>query len=143
MKHKAVKVQIPGSTANLGPGFDTLGMALTVYAHIEMRLAEQTVIELYGDEMDGVPTDETNLVYQTAQSVFKAAGVGSHPLHITIRSDIPMARGLGSSAAAIVGSLAAANALLAEPLSGDHLFQMAVQLEQHPDNVGASMFGGI
>ncbi|MBB3131838.1 homoserine kinase [Paenibacillus rhizosphaerae] len=138
-----VRVKIPASTANLGPGFDTLGMALSLYAWIEMKEAEQTVFHLYGDEMQGIPRDKSNLLYQVAQQVFERAGVHVPELEISMYSDIPLTRGLGSSATAIVGALAAANALIGSPLSKADLFDMATGIEDHPDNVGASLYGGI
>lgn len=138
-----VVVRIPASTANLGPGFDSLGMALSMYAWIDLAPAERTVVTLYGDQLDGVSRDKSNLIYEVAQSVFARAGVELPELAIGIRSDIPLTRGLGSSASAIVGALVAANALIGEPLSRDELFQMATALERHPDNVGASIYGGI
>jgi homoserine kinase len=133
----------PASTANLGPGFDSLGMALSLYTWIDLRQAETTTVTLLGDGLQGVPADKTNLVYRAAQLVFREAGAGDPELDIRIRSDIPSTRGLGSSAAAIVGALCAANALLGEPLSRDELFQLALRMERHPDNVGACLFGGI
>lgn len=138
-----VYVKVPASTANLGPGFDALGMALGLYAWIEMGIADNTEIRLYGDQMEGVPTDKTNLVYKVAQQVFEKAGVSHSELHIAMYSDIPLTRGLGSSASAIVGALVAANALIGGKLTQDELFQMASALEKHPDNVGASLFGGL
>ncbi|MCZ8519069.1 MULTISPECIES: homoserine kinase [Paenibacillus] len=138
-----VRVRVPASTANLGPGFDTLGMALNLYAWIDIALAERTSIRLIGEGMPGVPTDKNNLIYKVAQSVFKRAGVSHPELEIAMYSDIPLTRGLGSSASAIVGALAGANALIGSPLSDDELFQMATELEAHPDNVGASLFGGV
>ncbi|ULL17837.1 homoserine kinase [Paenibacillus sp. H1-7] len=138
-----VRVKVPASTANLGPGFDTLGMALDLYAWIEMSLAEETRIHLIGDQMNGIPTDKSNLIYKVAQMVFEKAGVHHPELEISMYSDIPLTRGLGSSASAIVGALAAANALIGCPLSDDALFQMATALEHHPDNVGAALFGGL
>lgn len=138
-----VRVKIPASTANLGPGFDTLGMALSLYAWIEMKEAEQTVFHLYGDEMQGIPRNKSNLLYQVAQQVFERAGVQVPELEISMYSDIPLTRGLGSSATAIVGALAAANALIGSPLSKAELFDMATGIEDHPDNVGASLYGGI
>ncbi|ANE47183.1 serine kinase [Paenibacillus swuensis] len=143
MNRAKVRVKVPASTANLGPGFDTLGMALNVYAWIEMAVAERTVIRLYGEQMDGVPTDKTNLIYKVAQQVFRAAGETYPELEISMYSDIPLTRGMGSSASAIVGALTAANALIGNKLSTNHLFRMATELEDHPDNVGASLFGGI
>jgi homoserine kinase len=141
-KQKAV-VKVPASTANLGPGFDALGMALNLYAWIEMGIAEKTTIHLIGDHMKGVPTDKSNLIYEVAQKVFEKAGVSYPELEISMYSDIPLARGLGSSASAIVGALAGANALIGNKLSADELFQIATSIEKHPDNVGASLFGGI
>lgn len=139
---RIARAVVPASTANLGPGFDSLGMALPLYGGVAMRPAERTVIRLYGGELSGIPTDKTNLVYEVAQSVFRKAGVELPELEIGIESEIPLTRGLGSSAAAIVGALVAANGLIGEPLSVDDLFQMATALERHPDNVGAALFGG-
>jgi homoserine kinase len=140
--HK-VRVKVPASTANLGPGFDSLGMALNLYAWIDMALSEKTTIHLIGDQMNGVPTDKSNLTYKVAQMVFEQAGVSHPELDIAMYSDIPLTRGLGSSASAIVGALAGANALIGNKLTQDELFQIATRLEKHPDNVGASLFGGI
>lgn len=137
------RVKVPASTANLGPGFDTLGMALSLYAWIEMEEAEETVFHLYGDEMAGLPRDKSNLLYKVAQMVFAEAGVSVPELSISMYSEIPLTRGLGSSASAIVGALAAANAMIGSPLDGAKLFDMATAIEKHPDNVGASLFGGI
>jgi len=138
-----VVVQVPASTANLGPGFDSLGMALSLYAWVSLAASDETRITLVGDNLDGVPLDKTNLIYEVAQRVFRKAGAELPELEIGIRSDIPLTRGLGSSASAIVGALVAANALVGNALSEDELFQMATELEKHPDNVGASLFGGI
>ncbi|MGN8772232.1 homoserine kinase [Paenibacillus barengoltzii] len=143
IRREGVRVKVPASTANLGPGFDTLGMALNLYAWIEMKPATSTVITLHGGNLEGLPTDKSNLVYQVAQSVFAEAGVALPELEISMKSDIPLTRGLGSSASAIVGALFAANLLIGEPLSKAKLFDMATALEKHPDNVGASLYGGI
>ncbi|CAM4130249.1 homoserine kinase [Paenibacillus alkaliterrae] len=143
MNNRKVIVKIPASTANLGPGFDSLGMALSLYAWIELNVSDRTEFQLHGDQMNGLPRDKTNLIYKVAQLVFKEAGVNVPELSISIYSEIPLTRGLGSSASAIVGALVAANALIGSPLTDDKLFQMATELEGHPDNVGASLFGGI
>ncbi|WNS43605.1 homoserine kinase [Paenibacillus sp. MMS20-IR301] len=137
------RVKVPASTANLGPGFDTLGMALPLYAWIEMEESAETVFHLYGDEMADLPRDKSNLLYRVAQMVFEEAGVQVPELSISMYSDIPLTRGLGSSASAIIGALAAANAMIGSPLDDAKLFDMATALEKHPDNVGASLFGGI
>lgn len=138
-----VCVKVPASTANLGPGFDCLGMALNLYTWIEMSFADETTIHLYGDHVQGVPRDKSNLIYEVAQQVFAKAGMPMRELEISMFSEIPLARGLGSSASAIVGALFAANRLIGEPLTKQQLFDMAVSIERHPDNVGASIFGGI
>lgn len=140
---RRARVKVPGSTANLGPGFDTLGMALSLYARIEMAEAERTDFRLYGDEMNNVARDKSNLIYKVAQMVFDEAGVAIPELEISMHSEIPLTRGLGSSASAIIGGMVAANALIGSPLDQDKIFDMATALEKHPDNVGASLFGGI
>jgi len=143
IKNGTVVVKIPASTANLGPGFDALGMALSLYSWLELSLAEQTEVELYGDNLAGLPRDSSNLVYKIAQKVFAKAGLAEQPLKISMYSDAPLTRGLGSSASAIVGALVAANEMIGNVFSQDELFRMATELEGHPDNVGASLFGGI
>ncbi|MEC0093132.1 homoserine kinase [Paenibacillus macquariensis] len=143
IRSQGVCVKVPASTANLGPGFDTLGMALSLYSWIGMKESEHTQFHLYGDQMNGLTADKTNLVYQVAQLVFDEAGVSLPEIEISMYSDIPLTRGLGSSASAIIGGMVAANALIGSPLSKDKLFDMASRLEGHPDNVGASLFGGI
>jgi homoserine kinase len=118
-------------------------MALSLYAWLEMKPAEQTTFHLHGDHLTGLPTDKSNLIYEVAQMVFNEAGVSVPELEISMYSDIPLTRGLGSSASAIVAALAAANALIGSPLSDAKLLDMATSLEKHPDNVGASLYGGI
>ncbi|HEY0827728.1 MAG TPA: homoserine kinase [Bacilli bacterium] len=143
MSSPQVCVKIPASTANLGPGFDSLGLALNLYAWIEMKFSEETKINLIGEQMAGISNTKSNLVYKVAQQVFNEAGVHHPDLEIFMYSDIPLTRGLGSSASAIIGGMAAANALIGNALTQDKLFQMASRLENHPDNVGASLFGGL
>lgn len=138
-----VVVRVPASTANLGPGFDTIGMALNLYHWIEMSWSDEPIIQCYGEHLDGIALDESNLIYKTAMNVFKMAGIAEKPLQLSMYSEIPLARGLGSSASAIIGGLVAANSLIGQPLKQDQLFQMASSIEEHPDNVGASLFGGI
>ncbi|QGQ95409.1 homoserine kinase [Paenibacillus psychroresistens] len=143
MNQTKVCIKVPASTANLGPGFDCLGMALDIYAWIEMDFALKTKIILHGEQMLGIPLDKSNLIYKVAQMVFAEAGVSHPELEIAMYSEIPLTRGLGSSASAIIGGMVAANALIGNLLSQDKIFLMATQLEKHPDNVGASLFGGI
>ncbi len=145
MKTPMVRVRVPASTANLGPGFDALGMALSLYAWIEMEelpAGEKTHVELIGSELQGLPVDESNLIVKVAYQVYDAANMPRVPLCVRIYSEIPLTRGLGSSASAIVGGMVAANALLGEPLSFDEIFKMSTEREDHPDNVGAALYGG-
>ena len=143
MRETFVRVTIPSSTANLGPGFDTLGMALQLYSVVEMKRSGQTAIVLEGKEMQGVPADKSNLIYRVASDLFQRAGLDVPELYIRASSEAPLTRGLGSSASAIVGALVAANVLAGEPFTREQLFDMATEIEGHPDNVGASLFGGI
>lgn len=137
------QVKVPASAANLGPGFDAIGMAFQLYTTIRMTVSDRPEVVNYGAELEGLPTDESNLVYRIAELLFRRIGREMPPLRIEIKSDIPLARGLGSSAAAIVGGLVGANYLAGEPLSKEEILRVAAELEGHPDNVGAALFGGI
>lgn len=143
-----VRVSVPATSANLGPGFDTLGVALEIRNTVEM---EETGIDDVVIEVDGhgeaLERPENNMVYQAAVKVFEETGYRPHGLHIREEVEIPVARGLGSSAAAIVAGLVAANALVQKmtgrpQLSEERLLQMAVAIEGHPDNVTPAMVGG-
>lgn len=142
-----IKVKVPATSANLGPGFDTLGVALDLYNTIEMAetgIADD-VIEVPGHEEMERP--EHNLVYTAAQALFKHTGYQPYGLLIREHLDIPVARGLGSSAAAIVAGLVAADALVSKMtgrpgLSTDELLGLANNLEGHPDNVTPALVGG-
>lgn len=139
-----VRVQIPATTANMGPGFDTLGMALKLYNIVEM---EQTGIglniDVEGDGVGQIPRDQTNIVYIAAEKLFKAVGYKPKGLRIKIINNIPLARGLGSSASAIIGGLVAANILSGGKLDEQSLLNMAAEIEGHPDNVAPALIGGI
>lgn len=142
-RREGVLVKVPASTANLGPGFDTLGMALSLYLWVSMKPAAKTTVRLHGTELSGIPTDENNLIVKVANRLFREAGVEPVPLEVEVYSEIPLTRGLGSSASAIVGALVAANELIGNPLTRQRLFDIATAIEKHPDNVGASLYGGI
>lgn len=143
-----VRVTVPATSANLGPGFDTLGVALDVRNVIAMEETGilDVVIEIEGHG-EALERPENNLVYQAALKVFERLGYQPHGLLIREEVAIPVARGMGSSAAAIVGGLVAANALVVQMsgrpgLSDDELLRMAVEIEGHPDNVTPAMVGG-
>jgi len=138
-----VRVQVPATTANMGPGFDTLGMALKMYNVIEMEaLGHGLQIEVEGDGADQIPRDNRNIVYIAAARVFKVSGFSPAGLRIKIINNIPLARGLGSSAAAIVGGLVAANIVSGNKLNERELLSIATDLG-HPDNVAPALLGGI
>lgn len=139
-----VRVQVPATAANLGPGFDCLAMALQLYNTVEMaRLGSGLSIEVQGEGAGEIARDETNVVYRAAMRVFKQAGAPPGGLKIKLINNIPVARGLGSSAAAIVGALVAANVLSGNRLSQKELLNLAASLEGHPDNVAPALLGGI
>jgi homoserine kinase len=136
------EVRVPATTANLGPGFDSFGLALSLFLRIRFRLAAATKISFAGEQLSSLPANKGNLIYRSIQHLFKLEGKAVPELELIINSEIPLARGLGSSGSAIVGGLYVANFLLGEPYTREQLFRIAVELEGHSDNVGASMFGG-
>jgi len=139
-----IRVQVPATTANLGPGFDCLGMALKLYNYVEMKqLDNGLVIEIQGDGIDTIPTNEQNIVYMAAQKVFNKVGAQPTGLKIRLTNNIPTCRGLGSSAAAIVGGVLAANILVGNKLGPKELLEIATEMEGHPDNVAPALMGGI
>ena len=142
MENRTVSVRVPATTANLGPGFDCLGMALDWWNDVCMSTASRPAVLIAGDGADTLSASEDNLVYRAARSAFDAAGEEPVPLSISCRNRIPLARGLGSSAAAIVGGLVAANALCRRPLEQQCLLDLAVEMEGHGDNVSPALLGG-
>ena len=140
-----IKVKVPATTANLGPGLDTLGMALSLYLTVEMDFARQgTIIEFIGVGKDALSEHpEQNLVLQAAQLVLDRAGLKNTDLHLTIYNEIPVGKGLGSSASAIVAGIYAANRLIGNPFSNEQLLSWAVQLEGHGDNIVPAAAGGL
>ena len=147
-----VSVKVPATSANLGPGFDCLGLALPIYNEITV---EETVmpgsgieiIILDSDNKDAydvlsIPKDKNNLAYKAIELLYNAIGQSVSDIKITIKTNIPVARGLGSSASVIVGGLVAANELLGKPADSDLLLSIAAEVEGHPDNVTPALFGG-
>jgi homoserine kinase len=141
-----VHTRIPATSANLGPGFDTLGLALSFYDEYEVEVIDSGLEILIHGEGEGVaPTDETNLIYKTMQLVFEAQGKRLPPLRMVCHNNIPHGRGMGSSGAAVAGGVMLAAGLL-EPeikLSEQELLNYATELEGHPDNVAPALFGGL
>ena len=136
-------VRAPASSANLGPGFDSLG--LSVPLHTTLRVTPQDVTEVVplGPELEGTPADESNYVYQAMLLAARRAGRPLPPARVEIETEVPLARGLGSSAAALVAGIVAGNELLGRPLTGETVLDVAAREEGHPDNVAPALFGGI
>ena len=138
---------VPASSANLGPGFDSLGLALSLYDEIQAETTDSGLaIEVTGEGVGQVPDDESHLVVRAIRRGLAAGGVSVSGLNIKCRNVIPHSRGLGSSAAAVVGGLAVANGLIAQsgsqPLTLDQLVQLSSEFEGHPDNASAAVLGG-
>ena len=135
-----LRIRVPATSANLGPGFDAFGIALPLLAEFDVRPARSWSVTLEQDG-EGIPVDEENLFVVGARAAAKAIGQSLAPQHVTQRSRIPLGRGLGSSAAAIVGGIVCANALLGEPLGRRALLRVAAEVEGHADNVAAALYG--
>lgn len=141
---KKVTVTVPASTANLGPGFDCLALALTLRNTVELYEAKQGLeVDVEGEGEDHIALDTTNLIVRAAEAVFAKVGRRPEGLRVHAVNGIPIGSGMGSSSAAIVGGVAAANALVDGRLGRDELLRLAHELEGHPDNVAAALFGGL
>lgn len=142
----SITVTVPATSANLGPGFDCLGVALNLYNHFRFtRLdpsAGSLIITATGDEADRVSRDASNLVYQSFLKLCETAGVDAPPVQIDIQLGVPLARGLGSSATAIAAGLTGANYLLHNAVDYNSVKALAIALEGHPDNIVPALLGG-
>lgn len=146
-----VTVQIPATIANLGCGFDCLGLALPIYNTItieEMVLPgsgiEINLIDELGQEnLENIPRDKNNIVYKAIELLYNYIGQVPNELRISIKTQIPVARGLGSSASVIAGGLIAANELLGKPADEAVLLSIATEIEGHPDNIAPAILGGV
>ncbi len=144
----SVTARVPASSANLGPGFDTLGLALGLYDEIVVTTTHSGLtIRVEGEGAEDVPWGPSHLVVRAIERGLESAGVWADGLDVLCRNAIPHSRGLGSSASAVVGGLAAANGLATKldpalALSDEQLVQLAAEFEGHPDNAAASVLGG-
>lgn len=138
-----VHVRVPATSANLGPGFDALGLALALYNEVVAEESDRVSVKLQGEGADRLARDGANVVARGVKLAYEAAGRPFRGCALECVNRIPTSRGLGSSAAAWVGGLAAGNALLGSPLSRERLLGLAAQAEGHPDNVAAAVFGGL
>lgn len=149
-----VSVKVPATSANLGPGFDCLGIALPIYNTVTI---DETVLPGTGVEInilspddtfddliiDHIPRDENSIIYKAVELLYNSIGQTPSELKININTTIPVTRGLGSSAAVIVGALIAANHLLGEPADESAILSIATEIEGHPDNVTPAVVGGL
>ena len=139
---QTLQVRVPASSANLGPGFDCMALALGLYTTVRLSASDTLEVVPIGETLKDTPGDSSNYVYESLLEVFERLQQPVPPLRLEIESDIPLARGLGSSAAALVAALIAANVWLESPLSSADLMDLSSFLEGHPDNVGAALYGG-
>lgn len=135
-------IKVPASTANLGPGFDSIGLAVDLYLTLEVELSDKWEFVATG-ELEQFPKDEQHFICQVAQQVATKYRKVLHPCKVKLESNIPLARGLGSSAAAIVAGIELADIIGCIGLTKHEKLLFATELEGHPDNVGASLYGGL
>ena len=138
-----VHVRVPATSANLGPGFDALGLALALYNEVEARESDGITVDVHGEGAGRLPTTGDNVVARGVQLAYEAAGRPFKGIALRCVNRVPTSRGLGSSAAAWVGGLAAGNALCGGALSREALLALATRAEGHPDNVAAALLGGL
>ena len=136
-------VRVPASSANLGPGFDALGLALGIYLECRFRESERLIIRVTGRDAEAISTGEDNLIWQTARAVAENARLPISPIELHINNGIPLGKGLGSSAAALTAGVVIADCLLDLGWKPLRVLDEAARLEGHPDNVAACVLGSI
>ena len=138
-----VRVRVPATSANLGPGFDVLGLALALHNEIDAQEASGVSVAIEGEGVGRLDRGEHNVIARAVRMAFEAAGRPFRGVALRCLNRIPLSRGLGSSAAAWIGGLVAGNALAGGGLSRDTLLELATRAEGHPDNVAAALLGGL
>ena len=141
----SVRVRVPATTANLGPGFDVLGLALDLWNEAEFNLCDDglSIVNIQGEGTGVLPTDTSNAVLASARRICALAGKHPSGLQINCLNRIPLCSGMGSSAAAVLTGMLGANALLDYPFSNDEILRLATDIEGHPDNVAPALLGGL
>jgi len=137
------EVRVPATSANLGPGFDALGMALSIYLEVRFRPAPRLSIRAEGRDAELIPPTESNLIWQTAVAVSEHSGRPMPGVELIINNDIPIGKGLGSSAAALVAGVVLADEILGLEWDRHKILDEAARIEGHPDNVSAAALGSI
>jgi homoserine kinase len=135
-------VSVPATTSNLGPGFDCIGAALNLYNKFEFAHSEELKISAAGLFADKIAKNKNNLIYQSFEQFYDRIGQPKPVIALHVDAQVPLARGLGSSATAIIAGLVGGNLLAGSPLSQLELLNMAIEVEGHPDNVAPAMLGG-
>ena len=143
-----LEVLAPATTANLGPGFDCLGMGLDLWNRLEVLPVDSDseslpLVDVMGEGENELVADSGNLTFRAMRFLYDEAGLEMPPMRLRCHNEIPLSRGMGSSAAAIAGGLVAANTLCGTPYSPSELLEMAATIEGHPDNVAAAVLGGL
>jgi homoserine kinase len=141
--NKPIRIKVPATTSNMGPGFDSIGMALDIWNTVTIQLSDHPIVSIEGSGNDTLPTNEHNLVYRAAMKLLEIINQEEVNFHISCENNIPLERGLGSSAAAIVGGLSAANAITGSTVSKEKILELAVSLEGHADNAAPAVNGGV
>jgi len=136
-------LRVPASSANLGPGFDAIGLALAVFLRCRFRVSSHLQIQVQGRDKEGISPGEDNFIWQTALAVARDHGEALNPIQLMIDNDIPLGKGLGSSAAALTAGVIIADKLLSLHWKPQRILDEAARLEGHPDNVAASVLGSV
>ena len=137
-----IRVRVPATTANLGPGFDCLGLALDLYNTVAVETGQSFSISITGEGAQALDRSPKNLVYRAMAAVYERIGRPVPPCRLSCHNEIPLRRGLGSSAAAAAGGLVTANLLCGQPLPTEELIRLGTALEGHPDNIAPAILGG-
>lgn len=138
-----IAIRIPATSANLGPGFDSLGLALDLWNEATITLAIEYSVQIHGEGRERLSAGQNNLIIRSAQRLAEIVGKRLPPFHLDCVNHIPLSSGLGSSAAAKLTGLLGANALLGKPLSKQEILDLAAEMERHSDNVAPALLGGL
>jgi homoserine kinase len=138
-----ITIRVPATSANLGPGFDSLGLALDLWNDTVITLAIEYSVQVTGEGREHLAPGENNLIIRSAQKLAERLGRRLPPVHLDCINRIPLSSGLGSSAAAKLTGLLGANVLLGKPLSKEEILSLASEMEGHPDNVASALLGGL
>jgi homoserine kinase len=144
-KNAGVKIRVPASTSNLGPAFDAVGLAFQLYLIMEVRALANgpSRIEFSGEDAALIPTDESNYIWRSMMEIAEASGCRLPGFSLRVENQIPVAKGLGSSSAALLAAAAAVNFLCARNWDREKLLEITTAREGHPDNLAPSLFGGL